>query len=307
MAKRKTHEEFIKELNGINKNIRILSRYKNARTYVECECLIDGYVWSATPDNLLRGCGCPKCAGKYKTTKTFIDELKMINPDVKVLGEYVGNNVKIKCLCLVHNIIFYSRPSDLLQGKGCCECRKDKVSKAQKMTHEEFVDKVYKMNKNIKIVGKYKSSHTNIDVECLLCGRSWFSRPNNIFSKGIVCTCQQNTFMSKGEQKIAEILEIYGINYYYQQPFEGLIGVNNGLLSYDFYLSDYNLLIEFQGEQHYKSCEIFGGEEKFKIQQEHDKRKQEYALSHKIDLLSIPYNKYTSIEKILIDKLNIYK
>lgn len=71
MPKRKTHEEFIEELNGINKNIRILSRYKNARTYVECECLIDGHVWSATPDNLLRGCGCPKCVGKYKTTKNI--------------------------------------------------------------------------------------------------------------------------------------------------------------------------------------------------------------------------------------------
>ena len=45
----------------------------------------------------------------------------------------------------------------------------------------------------------------------------------------------------------------------------------------DFYLNDYNVAIECQGIQHEKPIERFGGEEEFEIQQEHDKRKREYA------------------------------
>jgi hypothetical protein len=41
-------------------------------------------------------------------------------------------------------------------------------------------------------------------------------------------------------------------------------------LSYDFFLPDFNLLIEYQGRQHFIPVERFGGEETFKIQLEHD-------------------------------------
>lgn len=220
-------------------------------------------------------------------------------------GKYKTNNTKIECLCLVHNIIFYSRPGDLLQGKGCCECRRDKVADSKRMSHDDFIKRVYKLNKNIKITSKYINAHTNIDVKCLLCGKIWHSKPHNILTKGVICTCQQQSSMSKGELKIAEILDKHSINYYFQQRFEGLVGVNNGFLSYDFYLPDYNLLIEFQGEQHYRSCDLFGGQEKFEVQVEHDNRKRKYAKENNIDLLEISYDKYLYIEKILIDKLNI--
>lgn len=45
-------------------------------------------------------------------------------------------------------------------------------------------------------------------------------------------------------------------------------------------------LIEFDGEQHYKDVEQWGGLE---LQQKRDKVKNEYALSHNIPLVRIPY------------------
>lgn len=45
-------------------------------------------------------------------------------------------------------------------------------------------------------------------------------------------------------------------------------------------------LIEFDGEQHYKDVKQWGGLE---LQQERDKVKNEYALSHNIPLVRIPY------------------
>lgn len=96
------------------------------------------------------------------------------------------------------------------------------------------------------------------------------------------------------------------LNYYIpQKTFEGLIGIGNGLLSYDFYLLEpFNLLIEYQGQQHEKYYKGFHKNKKdFERQIEHDKRKREYAQQNGIKLLEIWYWDYDNIEKILDEKL----
>lgn len=112
---------------------------------------------------------------------------------------------------------------------------------------------------------------------------------------------------SKGEKRIEEWLNINnfikGEDYIPQKEFDGLTGLGNSNLSYDFYLPNYNLLIEYQGEQHEKPIDFFGGEKQFKKQQEHDRRKKEYANNNKIKLLPIWYWNYENIESILNKKL----
>ena len=65
MAKKKTHEEFIKEFYEKNpnaENIEILSNCQGTNKKINCRCKIDGYEWSPTPHSLLSGYGCPECA-----------------------------------------------------------------------------------------------------------------------------------------------------------------------------------------------------------------------------------------------------
>lgn len=77
---------------------------------------------------------------------------------------------------------------------------------------------------------------------------------------------------------------------------------------YDFHLPDYNLIIEYDGEQHYMPVN-FGDwdekelEEKFKTTQEHDKIKNEYCKKHNINLLRIPYWEKQNIETIIYNHL----
>ena len=89
------------------------------------------------------------------------------------------------------------------------------------------------------------------------------------------------------------------IKYQSQKKFDTLLGLKNGHLSYDFYIESFNLLIEAQGIQHEKPIELFGGEEQFKIQQEHDRRKREYAENNGYRLLEIWYYDYDNIDEIL--------
>jgi hypothetical protein len=305
MGKQVNHEDFVKRLNIINPNIEVLGTYVKAREKIKVGCKIDGHEWYATPDNLLRGYGCPKCAGKTRTTESFKEELKKINPFIVILGEYVTNATKIKCYCKLHNYIFYARPSDLLRGKGCKYCKAEKLKEAQRMTQEEFERKLFIVNQNIRVIGKYIDSHTKVLVRCLECGREWEIIPNNVFNRGLKCTCGKKENTSKGEMLIFDVLEKYNINFVYQFSYDDLLGINGGLLSYDFYLPKYNLLIEFQGEQHEHPVKYFGGEERFFRQQEHDKRKREYAKLNNINLLEIWYYDFDNIESILQEKLQL--
>lgn len=72
-----------------------------------------------------------------------------------------------------------------------------------------------------------------------------------------------------------------------------------------FFLPKLNILVEYQGEQHESPIDIFGGDEQFKIQQEHDFRKREYAKSNNIQLVEIWYYDLNNIEEILKERINI--
>ena len=107
-------------------------------------------------------------------------------------------------------------------------------------------------------------------------------------------------FGYNGENYIKRYLQEHNIVFNTQQKFNDLIGLNNGQLSYDFAIPDelYGfVLIEYNGQQHYKSIEIWGGDKKLLYQQEHDRRKREYAKKHGYKLITIKYT-YDTYKKI---------
>lgn len=105
---------------------------------------------------------------------------------------------------------------------------------------------------------------------------------------------------SMGEIEVGKKLFNKEINYISQKTFEGLIGLGGCLLSYDFYLPQYNLLIEYQGEMHERFVKgIHKTVKDFEKQVEHDRRKKEYAQDKNIQLLEIWYWEYDKIEEIL--------
>ncbi len=63
---RRTHNEYIKELEKVNPNIICLEKYVNANTSILHKCKIDGYEWKTIPEGILYGKKCPKCVGNIK-------------------------------------------------------------------------------------------------------------------------------------------------------------------------------------------------------------------------------------------------
>lgn len=73
-------------------------------------------------------------------------------------------------------------------------------------------------------------------------------------------------------------------------------------LPFDFYLPDYNLLIEYQGKQHFFN-DFF--KENIKHRQYLDKIKKNFCISNNIDFLEITYK--NNIKQKLNKYINEYK
>lgn len=300
--KKKTHEEFVAQLENINPNIKILGKYLGAKHKIECECKICNSIWSTTPDHLLHGKGCIVCnTKKPRTHESFVNDMKGIYPDIEILGKYFDNKTKIECRCLICGNEWSVLPKSLLQRHGCPNCARKKARYNRRKTQDEFVSQMKIINSNIEIIGKYVNDRNRIRCRCLNCNNEWESRPSSLLS-GSRCP---NCMKPKGEDKIERYLQKSNIPYVSQKRFDNLTGVGGKPLSYDFYLHETNILVEFNGEQHDRPINYFGGVEKFKVQQEHDKRKREYAREHNIDLLEIWYYDYDNIEQILNKKLHM--
>lgn len=152
-----------------------------------------------------------------------------------------------------------------------------------------------------KIISDYKGTNENVLFYHKTCGKTFLKTPHNFISGQ---RCSHCVIPTKGEQKIIDYLKENNISYIFQYSFDDLKGINNGLLSYDIYLDKLNILIEYQGEFHDGSAyKMFP--ERFKIQQEHDRRKREYAKSHNIELMEIWYWDFNNIEQILDKRFSL--
>ena len=93
--------------------------------------------------------------------------------------------------------------------------------------------------------------------------------------------------MSKGEEKIVDLLNSKGIYFEREKTFEDLRG---GKYRFDFYIPSRRCLIEYQGEQHYQLIpRYFKNRLEFHKAQERDRRKISYCLANKIYIYCIPY------------------
>ena len=120
------------------------------------------------------------------------------------------------------------------------------------------------------------------------CGNDNFITTSHHLLSGNTKSC--GCLKSIGESQIAIILTKHNIDFIQQYKFEDAIYEDTkGQMRFDFYLPKEHRLIEFDGEQHYKASGGWNNENNLALVQRRDKVKNEYALSHNIPLVRIPY------------------
>nr|UVM93683.1 MAG: hypothetical protein [Bacteriophage sp.] len=252
--------------------------YKGSETKVCITCSIHGEFWQ-TPQHHLRGCNCPKCNKNYiLDTLSFIDKAKEVHGSKYDYSKvnYINSQEKICIVCHEHNE-FWQLPSNHLQGQGCPKC-----DGSYKFTLTEFIEKAnyihegkYRYNKV-----EYINCDTKVCITCLIHGEFWQTPYTHI--NGCGCPICKESHL---ERETSKLLNDNNIKYERFKHFDWL-----GRQSLDFYLPDYNIGIECQGEQHFKPIKYFGGEDKFNKIVERDKRKLELCQNNNVKLLFINYN-----------------
>lgn len=280
-----SHEEYVNKVYNINKGIEITSQYTRSNKNVELRCLKCGFEKEIQASALLKTFNCPKCHIAYNSKQKFLKKLQKSN--YELIGEYNHQKNYMDFKCKKCKNVFHITGETALHNKKCVFCSKQDKMK----THEEFINEINNIHDGtIKILENNNGAYNHILAKCNKCDNVWSVSPTSLRKNG----CPECSF-SHGEKDIERYLKNHSISFESQKRFSGLRGIGKGLLSYDLYLFQFNLLIEHQGIQHYEPIKHFGGEEKFIIQQEHDKRKRDYARLHNINLLEIRYDEDANV------------
>lgn len=288
MAKRKTHEEFVKELNKVHGEGTYipLEKYVNIRTKILVRHNKCGYEWSVIPYNLLRGRGCPICGvekSKIKQSKTreqFLQEIKeMYGDEYIILGEYINANTKIKIRhncekCHYHQ--YEVTPSNLLQGNGCPVCS-GRIAKLGVNTIWDTDRWMCNLGVSEVDAKRYsRCSNKKITVICPDCGKEKEMQIGNIYNyRSIKCPCGDGK--SYPEKFVLNLLEQLGVNFEIEYSPNWIENKR-----YDFYIPKFNMIIETHGGQHYNNGFEFKGGRALVEEQSNDKYKKEVALSNEI-------------------------
>lgn len=165
----------------------------------------------------------------------------------------------------------------------------------KKLTNDIFIERAKETHNNKYDYNLVNYSNNSTDIKIICSEHDIFYQTPNIHLLGHGCPICKS---SKGEKEINELLQDSNITLEKQKPFNNC--KDKGLLKFDFYLSDFNMCIEYDGKHHYEKNEFFGGLKEFKQQQKRDSIKNIYYKKNNIKLLRIKYNE--NIKRILIEE-----
>lgn len=119
--------------------------------------------------------------------------------------------------------------------------------------------------------------------------------------------------ISHAERTMIDFLNQNGYIFEQQYKPNGLLGMNNGQLKFDFAIFDkankIKCLVELDGEQHYKVINYFGGMKKYNQIKHNDNLKNIWCLRNEIELIRINVSNCTTDESFfdeytkMLDKL----
>lgn len=242
-----------------------------------------------------------------KTQEQFVEEVyNLVGNEYTVLGEYKNNKEPI---LMRHNSESCNNnewdctPKWFTKGTRCPACQ----HRSFKKTTDEFKKEVYDLvGDEYTVLGEYVRTHTHLDMRHNECGHIYPVKPR-MFLLGRRCPeCKNKQKDSKAVKFIENYLKDNNIQFEREKTFEGFNSNKrlNTPYSFDFFLPEYNLLLEFDGEQHFRAFR--NNVEKLKKTHENDLIKNQWVKEHLISLVRLNYKHEKNLEENL-DRLFIYE
>lgn len=251
----------------------------------QCDCgnkkIVSGYHLKRGD---IKSCGClktPNLIGQRFGKLTVIEK------------SYIGKDKAQywKCQCDCGNITYVNTANLKRHHTESCGCfGQEQRAKANRidLTNQRFGKLIAllptdKRNNEDSVIWKCKCD----------CGNICYASANQLNAHRVYsCGCSKR---SHGEQDIINLLNEKQIYFTEQQSFDTCVFLDTKRKAkFDFFINN-KYLIEFDGEQHYRDVDFFGGKEQFKIQQNHDNYKNQWCKENNIPLIRIPYTKLDTL------------
>ncbi len=278
------------ELANIRK-YKILGEYINTNTKIEMQCPEKNHPpINIKPANFKLGQGCARCSGNCPIQAE--EELYEIaeRRNYEILSEYKGAHDKISVKCPNNDHpSFEITASSFKNGNGCARCAKNSPLQS--------LEDLYKIaeERDCRIIGKYINCLTKILMECPE-GHTFEITPSG-FKNGHGCN-QCN--MSGLESRIALILDKYKIKYLFDT-----YKIDNQL-RYDFYLIDYNYILEIDGSQHFEINHFYNNdfiERRYRDMVKYRQCRNKNIQMIRLDYKWIPKNTNSEIYNFIMEAL----
>ena len=254
-----------------------------AAAYAWFKCPVCGeLVYRQIADMCKRNFVCPKC--QYGSRKPLINprilsieevmnKIHKNNPDVFTDDVYVNNKTEMDFYCSKGHHWTNKPDVHMYTKSGCPYCSGSRpiVGETDLGTTRPDIVKLLKYPEKAVLYKEHSNQYE--DFICPNCGKELNRCINNVSQRGLHCeNCGDG--LSYPNKFMANILTQLGIRY----KAEYIIKPKN--YKYDFFLFDYNIIVEMHGQQHYEECTLTS--RTLAEEQENDRIKYEYAMRNKI-------------------------
>ncbi len=268
--------------------------FNKLKDKVEIICQIHGSFFCSLDSHMNKGTGCKKCSSMISNRNKnyiFLPPKNSIYDYSKAI--YINSRTHIEIICPIvdHGSFFQTPNNHLTKNHGCPKCAF--LFKAHDLmnTLEHYLDELNTIHNNKYDYSKFQYMSYN-EKSIIICPK----HGEFLQSIGVhlQCGCPICN-MSRGERDVMRYLIENGIKFEYNYRFADCI--NKRTLPFDFYLPEYNICIEFDGEHHYGVKKSYSYD--FLEVQKHDRTKTNYCIEKKIRLIRIPYFNGNKIKNIL--------
>jgi hypothetical protein len=281
--------------------------YKSSTTPLLIICPRHGSFWQRA-NNHLNGQGCAKCGTEKSSEKRryskkeFFNRVRKIHHDKYSYVEttFTGVVNRMEIICPVHGL-FKQLAYMHLEGKGCRRCGRVVVGDKLRLSTETFVRRANKIHRNLYTYkrAEYSGACSKVVITCPSHGH--FSQNPFNHLNGAGCPVCNN---SKGERKVWKFLKDHGVLF----RTEANIIPSNKKLSFDFQLTDDDVLIEYHGRQHYQVVDFSSrnpqrAKQAFLAGKKRDLAKSRWAKRNGYRLIVIPY--WKNVEEVLTKELGV--
>lgn len=289
-------------------NLVLIGDYTGCDTQVKIKCTICNHEEYRHPRALGTGkAKCLVCNPRGETRRLTTDSVKkaiydLVGDEYTLLSNYssafVPVTVRHNCSdCNFHEYEVRFNNFRVL-GRRCPICSTARAAKISTSKGIVSFEKFFTTVTNYEMLEPLRKQKDKILFNCTSCDHPPFAMTPDKFRHGQRCPMCSS---SRGEQRVYSYLSAHSIPHVYQHVFEDCVYTQP--LRFDFGLQDANgdviAIVEFDGVQHVKIVEIYGGAEGLKSLQERDAIKNNYCTAHSIPLLRISQEDEDNIEVLL--------